>query len=218
MRPPSIRLQLVVATCLTLLTVALPAAPSTAVEQPYAGTRPVPGPPGSGAPESALDPATGTWPLRPRPEVAAGFDAPEEPWASGHRGVDLVGTVGQPVHAALSGEVAFVGRIAGVGIAVVSHGETRTTYQPVEASVAPGDQVAAGDVLGTLAWFGSHCMPRACLHWGWVRGSTYLDPLDLVGGGPRPVRLLPMEGEAGVVPNPTLSAGAVLARHLVEVP
>ena len=37
---------------------------------------------------------------------------------------------------------------------------------------------------------GSHCPPQACLHWGWLRGTTYLDPLLLVGAGP--VRLLPL--------------------------
>lgn len=159
--------------------------------------------------------------------MADTFDPPEDAWDSGHRGVDLVGTVGQPVHAALDGEVSFVGRIAGVGIVVVSHGETRTTYQPVEPLVARGTRVSAGDVLGTLAWLGSHCVPRVCLHWGWVRGATYLDPLDLVGGGPRPVRLLPSDEEvaAGVPPVPAVPLigplrvpSAVLDRHLLDVP
>ena len=50
--------------------------------------------------------------------------------------------------------------------------------------------MAAGDVVGVLDLPASHCFPRACLHWGWRRGDTYLDPLDLVGGGP--VRLLPL--------------------------
>ena len=72
----------------------------------------------------------------------------------------------------------------------VSHGDTRTTYEPVVASVEVGSRVAAGDVLGVLDLPASHCFPRACLHWGWRRGDTYLDPLDLVGGGP--VRLLPL--------------------------
>lgn len=40
----------------------------------------------------------------------------------------------------------------------------------------------------------SHCFPRACLHWGWLRGETYLDPLELVGAGP--VRLVPWQGLA----------------------
>ena len=74
---------------------------------------------------------------------------------------------------------------------VVAHADgTRTTYEPVAASVRVGDDVAAGDPLGTLAWAGTHCPPDACLHWGWRRGETYLDPLTLVGGGP--VRLLPL--------------------------
>lgn len=53
-----------------------------------------------------------------------------------------------------------------------------------------GDRVAAGDVVGRLEVVGSHCFPAACLHWGWLHGETYLDPLRLVGGGP--VRLLPL--------------------------
>jgi hypothetical protein len=54
-----------------------------------------------------------------------------------------------------------------------------------------GDRVAAGDVIGALELLGSHCFPTACLHWGWLRGETYLDPLRLVGD-PGPVRLLPL--------------------------
>jgi hypothetical protein len=94
--------------------------------------------------------------------------------------------------------VAFAGRIAGRGVVVVSHGDTRTTYEPVTAVVAPGDAVAAGDVIGHLELVGSHCFPRACQHWGWLRGETYLDPLRLVGGGP--VRLLPLWQDRGLTP------------------
>jgi hypothetical protein len=84
----------------------------------------------------------------------------------------------------------FAGRIAGRGVVVVGHGATRTTYEPVAASVAVGSALAAGDVIGVLELPGSHCFPRACLHWGWIAGDTYLDPLRLVGAGP--VRLLPL--------------------------
>ena len=135
----------------------------------------------------------GVWPLDPRPEVVHGFDPPEVRWGSGHRGVDLAGRVGQPVRAALAGTVTFAGRVAGRGVVVVAHGSTRTTYQPVTALVRRGEVVARGQVIGTLAWFGTHCLPAACLHWGLVAGETYLDPLSLVGG-PRPVRLLPLTG------------------------
>lgn len=136
----------------------------------------------------------GTWPLRPDPEVVTGFEAPSSPYGIGHRGVDLLGRPGQPVRAALAGEVSFAGRIAGRGVVVVAHGPTRTTYEPVAGSVAVGEPVAAGGVLGRLEVAPSHCLPRTCLHWGWIEsgpaGDTYLDPLRLVGLGP--VRLLPL--------------------------
>jgi len=146
------------------------------------------------------DEPVGVWPLHPEPDVVDRFDPPDDPWGSGHRGVDLAGRPGQPVRSALPGRVAFVGRIAGRGVVTVAHGGaaagTRTTYEPVAATVAAGDRVAAGDVLGRLEVVGSHCFPAACLHWGWLRGQTYLDPLRLVGGGP--VRLLPLWRDAPV--------------------
>jgi murein DD-endopeptidase MepM/ murein hydrolase activator NlpD len=111
----------------------------------------------------------GVWPLRPRPEVVADFDPPLDPWGSGHRGVDLLGSAGQAVRAALPGRVTFAGMLAGRGVVVVSHGDTRTTYEPVAADVSVGDTVAAAGRLGRLEPFGSHCFPRVCLHWGWLR-------------------------------------------------
>jgi murein DD-endopeptidase MepM/ murein hydrolase activator NlpD len=144
--------------------------------------------PALGAPGNQ-DPV-GEWPLRPEPEVVEGFDPPDDPWGSGHRGVDLLGTPGQQVHAALPGRVSFAGMLAGRGVVVVDHGDTRTTYEPVAATVSVGAAVPAGAPIGRLTLVGSHCFPRACLHWGWLRGETYLDPLDLIGAGP--VRLLPL--------------------------
>jgi len=144
---------------------------------------------------------TGGWPLSPTPTVVRGFDPPTSTWGAGHRGVDLAGTVGEPVHAALSGTVTFAGPLAGRGVVVVDHGSTRTTYEPVTPGVAVGDEVAAGAVLGTLTIVQSHCLPAACLHWGWIRDAddVYLDPLGLIGLG-RPVRLLPL-WRAGPAPR-----------------
>jgi murein DD-endopeptidase MepM/ murein hydrolase activator NlpD len=144
------------------------------------------------APAGAREVPVGTWPLPPVPEVVAAFDPPATPYGRGHRGVDLAGWVGAPVMAALPGTVTYAGPLAGRGVVVVDHGPTRTTYQPVTASAAVGDVVGAGAVVGHLVVGGSHCAPRACLHWGWVEGETYLDPLLLVGAGP--VRLLPLDG------------------------
>ena len=132
----------------------------------------------------------GQWPLLPEPEVVRDFDPPSNPYGPGHRGADLLGRGGQPVRAPLPGTITFAGSLAGRGVVVVDHGATRTTYEPVDAGPSVGDRVDSGDVLGRLQVPGSHCFPRACLHWGWLEGEVYLDPLRLVGLGP--VRLLPL--------------------------
>jgi murein DD-endopeptidase MepM/ murein hydrolase activator NlpD len=153
----------------------------------------------------------GVWPLVPRPPIVRGFDPPSSPWGAGHRGVDLLGHVGQQVHAARAGTITWAGTLAGRGVVVVDQGGERTTYEPVSPTVSVGDRVRAGAVIGTLQLGMSHCFPRACLHWGLIRGHTYLDPLVLVGGGP--VRLLPLAGLAGSSdlsrPSPAWSAGPI---------
>ena len=139
------------------------------------------------------DDPQGAWPLDPVPVVVAPFDPPSSAFGAGHRGVDLAARPGAWVRAALPGRVSFAGVIAGRGVVVVDHGATRTTYEPVAAIAHVGDVVGTGQVLGLLEVAGSHCAPAACLHWGWIRGSTYLDPLRLVGGAPV-IRLLPWSG------------------------
>jgi murein DD-endopeptidase MepM/ murein hydrolase activator NlpD len=144
-----------------------------------------------GALGSPVDPVpVGVWPLQPGPQVVRAFDPPDTSWGKGHRGVDLAGTLGQAVGSALLGRVTFIGSVAGRGVVVVDHGATRTTYEPVTATVHVGEVVLPGQQIGTLRLSGSHCFPRACLHWGWLHGDTYLDPLLLVGGGP--IVLLPL--------------------------
>lgn len=152
------------------------------------------------SPVGADDRTAWEWPLRPRPQVAQPFQAPAGPYGPGHRGVDLAGSTGQPVLAVAAGVVTFAGKVAGRGVVVVDHGTERSTYQPVSASVRRGDTVGAADVIGRLQLGGSHCWPDACLHLGRVAGETYLDPLDLLGGGP--VRLLPLDGRLPTVQQP----------------
>jgi hypothetical protein len=160
----------------------------------------------------------GVWPLQPTPRVVRGFEPPGSAWGAGHRGVDLAGSPGQVVHTALAGRVVFAARLAGRGVVVVDHGSTRTTYEPVDAAVLVGDILARGQPLGTLELAGSHCRPGACLHWGWKRGTTYLDPLLLIGGGP--IVLLPLWGEPwpGTGPRPAQPYAEVVARLLRGCP
>jgi hypothetical protein len=138
--------------------------------------------------------AGGVWPLTPRPPVVRGFKLPPKPWLPGHRGVDLLGSVGQSVRAASAGTVMYAGPLAGRGVVVISHGTTRTTYEPVVPSVHVGDSVRPGDPIGSLSAAPSHCAPRVCLHWGLLRGPTYLNPLSLLSSAA--VRLLPTDRQA----------------------
>lgn len=142
------------------------------------------------------------WPVAPagglrRPVVERGFDPPAVPWAAGHRGVDLRAGPGAPVRAAAPGKVSYAGVVAGRPVvAIALAGGLRITYQPVKASVAVGDEVGAGQVVGVLTEGPWHC-PGGCLHWGLLRGEVYLDPLSLLPDGMLrggPSRLLPVFG------------------------
>ncbi|WP_329414087.1 M23 family metallopeptidase [Streptomyces sp. NBC_00704] len=141
------------------------------------------------------------WPVGSRPRVVRGWEPPTTPYARGHRGVDLAAAPGTPVRAVAAGRVSFAGRVAGRGVVAVELADTgepplRTTYEPVAASVHAGDRVVAGQVVGTVEPAGSHCA-GGCLHWGLLRGETYLDPLSLLPPWLRrslPARLLPVLG------------------------
>jgi murein DD-endopeptidase MepM/ murein hydrolase activator NlpD len=150
-----------------------------------------------------------TWPLttppgRHHPTIVRPFEPPAKRWQSGHRGVDLLANPGDPVLAAGAGTVSFAGSLFGRPVVAVDHtapgrDTLRTTYEPVDPTVKVGDKVQRGQQIGTLAKDATdpavgHCAPRACLHWGLVRGfghdAHYLDPRGLFAR--RSVRLLPI--------------------------
>ena len=116
-------------------------------------------------------------------QVLKGFVKPEKNWLPGHRGVDLAARLGDPIFAAGSGTVLYVGTIAGTPVISIEHATgLRTTYQPVMANVAIGDLVVAGDLIGTLA---PNKSGEAGLHWGAKYGAEdYINPLSLL---PKPV-------------------------------
>jgi murein DD-endopeptidase MepM/ murein hydrolase activator NlpD len=123
-----------------------------------------------------------TWPLLPRPPVVARFDAPDVRWGSGHRGVDLAASVGQDVLAPTDGVVSFRGVLVDRGVLVIeTAGGLRTTFEPVDSELAVGTPVVQGQRVATVAATPGHCAPATCLHWGVLRGETYLDPLSFVG-------------------------------------
>ncbi len=141
------------------------------------------------APVPSHGPPAWQWPLRPPPRVVRGFSPPAHPWEAGHRGVDLAARPGRPVYAAGPGRVGYAGDLAGRGVVTIVHGDLRTSYLPVRPAVRTGQTVHAGDRIGVVSAAPGHCPDQACLHWGLLRGTVYLDPLSLLGLGP--VRLLP---------------------------
>src|SRR4051794_14493798 len=141
--------------------------------------------PASAAPPSVL----WGWPLAGEPVVTRGFDPPPTPYAAGHRGVDLAGTVGQPVLTAGAGTVAVAGLVAGrPGVSGPPPRGLRAAAEPVQPVVAAGQVVARGSPLGVLTAGHAGCPAEACLHWGLRRSEVYLDPLALLR--PPRVRLL----------------------------
>ncbi|MEU3525649.1 M23 family metallopeptidase [Streptomyces sp. NPDC038707] len=165
---------------------------------------PLPAPPTAPAPP--VPALARAWPVGTRPPVLRGWRPPATVYGPGHRGVDLAAPAGSPVRAVAPGRVLFAGRVAGRGVVSLAVGGTdlRTTYEPVRASVREGDEVAAGAVAGTLE-AGAHCGGAPCLHWGLLRGGTYLDPLSLLppwllNGGPS--RLLPVRPDRPAAVSP----------------
>ncbi|MFI6012986.1 murein hydrolase activator EnvC family protein [Streptomyces sp. NPDC051243] len=153
-------------------------------------------------PRDPTVPAVGrAWPVGVRPPVLRGWEPPASAYGRGHRGVDLAAPVGTPVRAVAAGRVSFAGRVAGkavVSVELTGTGDPplRTTYEPVRAMLKKGDEVEAGEVVGTVEATGSHCA-GTCVHWGLRRGDTYLDPLSLLPPWllhRGPSRLLPVLG------------------------
>jgi len=169
-----------------------------------------------GLPAHAAVPAAGFgWPLAGTPTVTRGFTPPATAYGAGHRGVDLAAAPGVSVLAAGAGQVTYVGLLAGRGVMTVTHpGGLRTTYEPLTAGVRLGAQVLRGAVLGSVARGHVSCGGTTCLHWGLLRGDTYLDPLGLLQAAPP--RLLPLNGAP--IPDTAGVGAAVTPSHAAVRP
>ena len=152
------------------------------------------------------------WPLAGTPIVDRGFAPPTTVYGVGHRGVDLRAEVGMTVLSAGAGRVTYAGLLAGRGVVTVTHdGGLRTTYEPVAASVQVGQLLARGAALGRVTAGHASCRPgTTCLHWGLLRGQTYLNPLELVA--PQPIVLLPVGGAVGLAAAHRLESPGVPSR------
>ena len=187
---------MVVLLALALLTLAATVTVTTASASPPDAP---PTPPGLTGPTARF-----SWPLPPPHQVLRPFEPPATPYGPGHRGVDLGGSVGEPVLAAGGGLVLYAGPLFDCDLISIEHpGGLRTTYTPVVPSVRVGQQVTRRQQIGTLLAAQPGCPeevgnngsgPPVFLYWGVHRDRDYLDPLRLLDTGA--IRLLPWPGDA----------------------
>ena len=142
-------------------------------------------------PEGAAPPYVGaawSWPVAGIRVVTNPFRAPPQPWAAGHRGMDVLAGPTAEVYAPEAGVVAFVGTVVDRPLLTIAHQDGLvTTLEPVSSELSPGEPVAAGDRVGTLA-HGGHSVPGT-LHLGVRWHGVYINPLLFYGGVARAVLL-----------------------------
>ena len=125
-----------------------------------------------------------------REDILQPFIPPAMPWSAAHRGVDLRAASGQVV-APASGEVTFVGTVVDRTVLTIRHSNgLLSSFEPIETELEVGDEIVAGQSIGSVATESSHCAVR-CIHWGvrrpdaWHIENTvrdlYIDPAFLLG-------------------------------------
>ena len=117
-------------------------------------------------------------------ELVRIYDAPPDPFAAGHRGVDVSAPVGALVRASAVGVVSFAGNVAGNRTVTVDHGGgLLTSYSFLSGiSVSKGTAVEQGEPVGTIGSGhpGSSLPPH--VHLSARRDGVYFDPLELYVG------------------------------------
>jgi len=100
-----------------------------------------------------------------------------------HQGVDLAARPGDPVAAALLGDVVFVGEVRGYGnVVALAHGDRLTTvYAHLgETRVHQGDRVIRGQTVGTIG-------DEGYLHYEIRNPRRPVDPAQYYPTAPRPL-------------------------------
>lgn len=122
--------------------------------------------------------AAGTWLWPVTGPVIRGFDPPDSPYGSGHRGVDVAAPLGTVAIAPADGTVSFAGPVGGRLFLTIDHGAGLGSTMSWVGSllVRRGDDVRRGDPVATTG--GGHVGdPVANLHLGVRLDDVYVDPL-----------------------------------------
>jgi len=129
---------------------------------------------------AGVGPASWQWPVS-GPVIDA-YDAPDTPFGSGHRGIDIAAAVGTTVVAPEAARVAFAGRVGGHLFVTLDHGGgLESTYSWLgSALVHRDDMVARGQPIATTG-AGHPGKTPPHLHLGVKLADVYQDPLDYLG-------------------------------------
>jgi murein DD-endopeptidase MepM/ murein hydrolase activator NlpD len=126
--------------------------------------------------------ASGEWTWPVVGPVTRGFDPPENPFGSGHRGIDIAAPVGTPVRATAAGTVTFAGPVGGRLFVTVDHGAgLESTYSFLDSiAVRRGDVVSQGQAIARSGTgHAGGAVPH--LHFGVKLADVYVDPLEYLG-------------------------------------
>ncbi|GAA1215417.1 M23 family metallopeptidase [Rhodoglobus aureus] len=127
------------------------------------------------------------WPAPDPHVIVRPYLAPETPYSSGHRGIDIDLGSAVDVHAPTEGVVHFAGTVVDRPVLSIRHpGGLITSYEPVTSTLARGDSVMQGQVIGEAQ--AGHCV-RPCLHFGVRFDGNYVSPLNYLSGIPRAILL-----------------------------
>lgn len=112
------------------------------------------------------------------------YDAPDDPYAPGHRGVDTGADRGTAVRASADGTVRFAGSVAGNRTVSVDHADGLvTSYSYLGSiSVTEGQSVSRGQTIGTVGDGHPAQELPPHVHLSARRDGVYLDPLELYVG------------------------------------
>jgi murein DD-endopeptidase MepM/ murein hydrolase activator NlpD len=133
-----------------------------------------------------------------KPTLIRDFLQPSADWSAGHRGVDYLVAVGEPVYAPAAGVIRFSGQLVNRSVVSISHSNGLiSTVEPVCSTLGKGESVSAGQLIGEVCsqeQYFSHCGLKLCLHFGIKNESGYLSPLYELGLL-APSRLKPWDGQ-----------------------
>ena len=111
-----------------------------------------------------------------------GFDLPDDPYGSGHRGIDIAASVGTTIVAPADGIVSFAGPVGGRLFLTIDHGGgLASTFSWLTANIVKkGDVVIRGQPVALTGW-GHPGATVPHLHFGVKLNGAYVDPMEYLG-------------------------------------